>query len=133
MGKVGFHGPSDDKRRVEIGYGIAPLQGRQGYAREAIAGLTDWAFATGEAPVCVASVSPRNAGSLALVRSLDFRQVGEQIDGSWTDSSSCSSGCCRCAGVAACVHSRAFADRRPDRYADETFSMGLSGRGGCRR
>jgi ribosomal-protein-alanine N-acetyltransferase len=80
VGNVGFHGPPDDKGRVEIGYGIIPLQRRQGYAREAIAGLTDWAFATGEARVCVASVSPRNAASLALVRSLGFQQVGEQID-----------------------------------------------------
>jgi RimJ/RimL family protein N-acetyltransferase len=77
---VGFHGPPDDQGRVEIGYGIVPAQRRQGYAREAIAGLTDWAFATGEARVCVASVSPLNTASLALVRSLGFRQVGEQID-----------------------------------------------------
>jgi RimJ/RimL family protein N-acetyltransferase len=80
VGNVGFHGPPDDQGRVEIGYGIVPAQRRQGYAREAIAGLTDWAFATGEARVCVASVSPRNTASLALVRSLGFRQVGEQID-----------------------------------------------------
>jgi hypothetical protein len=57
VGNVGFHGPPDDTGRA-----------------------TDWAFATGEARVCVASVSPRNAASLALVRSLGFRQVGEQID-----------------------------------------------------
>jgi [ribosomal protein S5]-alanine N-acetyltransferase len=80
VGNVGFHGPPDENGRVEIGYGIVPLRRRRGYAREAIAGLTDWAFATGEARVCVASVSPRNAASLALVRSLGFRQVGEQID-----------------------------------------------------
>jgi ribosomal-protein-alanine N-acetyltransferase len=80
VGNVGFHGPPDDQGRVEIGYGIVPSHRGQGYAREAIAALTDWAFATGEARVCVASVSPRNAASLALVRSLGFRQVGEQID-----------------------------------------------------
>jgi RimJ/RimL family protein N-acetyltransferase len=80
VGNVGFHAPPDDGGRVEIGYGIVPSERRKGYAREAIAGLTDWAFATGQARVCVASVSPRNAASLALVRSLGFRQVGEQID-----------------------------------------------------
>jgi [ribosomal protein S5]-alanine N-acetyltransferase len=80
VGNVGFHGPPDAESRVEIGYGIVPSQRRKGYAREAIAGLTDWAFATGEARVCVASVSPRNAASLALVRSLGLGQVGEQID-----------------------------------------------------
>jgi RimJ/RimL family protein N-acetyltransferase len=80
VGNVGFHAPPDDKGRVEIGYGIVPSERRQGYAREAIAGLTDWAFATGEARVCAASVGPNNAPSLALVRSLGFRQIGEQID-----------------------------------------------------
>jgi ribosomal-protein-alanine N-acetyltransferase len=80
VGNVGFHGPPNDQGRVEFGYGVVSSQRRRGYAREAITGLTDWAFATGEAWVCVASVSPRNAASLALVRSLGFRQVGEQID-----------------------------------------------------
>jgi [ribosomal protein S5]-alanine N-acetyltransferase len=47
---------------------------------EAIVGRAAWAFTTGRARVCVASVSPGNAPSLALVHSLGFRQVGEQID-----------------------------------------------------
>jgi RimJ/RimL family protein N-acetyltransferase len=80
VSNVGFHAPPDCDGRVEIGYGIVASERRKGYAREAIAGLTDWAIATGQARVCVASVSPRNAASLALVRSLGFRQVGEQID-----------------------------------------------------
>jgi ribosomal-protein-alanine N-acetyltransferase len=80
VGNVGFHGAPDEEGRVEIGYGIVASRRRRGYAREAITGLADWAFATGEARVCVASVSPRNAASLALVRSLGFRQVGDQID-----------------------------------------------------
>jgi ribosomal-protein-alanine N-acetyltransferase len=80
VGNVGFHAPPDDKGRVEIGYGIVASERRKGYAREAIAGLIDWAVATGEARACIASVSPRNTASLALVRSLGFRQVGEQID-----------------------------------------------------
>jgi RimJ/RimL family protein N-acetyltransferase len=66
--------------RVEIGYDVVAGRRRRGYAREAIVGLAAWAFTTGRARVCVASVSPDNAPSLALVDSLGFRQVGEQID-----------------------------------------------------
>jgi len=77
---IGFHAPPDAGGRVEIGYDTVPPERRMGYAREAIAGLTDWAFATGGARVCVASVSPTNAPSPALVCSLGFRQTGEQID-----------------------------------------------------
>jgi RimJ/RimL family protein N-acetyltransferase len=80
IGSAGFHNPPSASGRVEIGYGIVPTRRRQGYAREAIAGLIGWAFATGKARICMASISPGNAPSLALVRSLGFRQVGEQID-----------------------------------------------------
>ena len=80
VGSIGFHGPPDRRGRVEIGYDVVGDERRKGYARESVGALTDWAFASGRARVCVASVSPDNAPSLALVRSLGFRQVGEQID-----------------------------------------------------
>jgi [ribosomal protein S5]-alanine N-acetyltransferase len=80
VGSVGFHEPPDVHGRVEIGYDVVAGRRRRGYAREAIVGLAAWAFTTGRARVCVASVSPGNAPSLALVHSLGFRQVGEQID-----------------------------------------------------
>jgi ribosomal-protein-alanine N-acetyltransferase len=80
VGSVGFHQPPDASGRAEIGYDVVAAQRRKGYAREGIHGMTTWAFATGRARICVASISPDNAASLALVRSLGFRQVGEQID-----------------------------------------------------
>jgi ribosomal-protein-alanine N-acetyltransferase len=80
VGSVGFHAPPDRRGRVEIGSDVVAAERRQGYAREGIHGLAGWAFATGRAQICVASVSPDNAPSLALVRSLGFHQVGQQID-----------------------------------------------------
>ena len=80
VGCVGFHGPPDADGRVEIGYDIVASERRNGYAREGIRALLDWAWATGRVQTCVASVSPHNAPSLALIRSLGFRHVGEQID-----------------------------------------------------
>ena len=80
LGSVGFHAPPDDHGRVEIGYDIVAGERRRGYAREAIHALLDWAWATGRARVCVASVSPSNGPSLALVRAFGFRHVGEQMD-----------------------------------------------------
>jgi ribosomal-protein-alanine N-acetyltransferase len=80
VGSVGFHAPPDRNGRVEIGYDVVVTERRKGYAREGVRGLAARAFATGEAQVCVASISPDNAASLALVRSLGFRQVGQQID-----------------------------------------------------
>jgi [ribosomal protein S5]-alanine N-acetyltransferase len=80
VGCVGFHAPPDDDGRVEIGYDIVASERRKGYAREGIQALLDWAWATGRARTCVASVSPHNAPSLALIRSFGFRHVGEQND-----------------------------------------------------
>jgi RimJ/RimL family protein N-acetyltransferase len=80
VGSVGFHAPPDGTGRVEIGYDVVAADRRRGYAREGIHGLAAWAFTTGRAQICVASVSPDNAPSLALVRSLGFRHAGQQID-----------------------------------------------------
>jgi hypothetical protein len=78
IGSVGFRAAPDPSGRVELGHIVA--ERRKGSAREAIAGLTAWAFATGRARVCVASVSSDNGASLELVRSLGFCQFGQQID-----------------------------------------------------
>jgi ribosomal-protein-alanine N-acetyltransferase len=80
VGSVGFHAPPDARGRVEVGYDVVAAERRQGYAREGVRGLIGWAVGSGRARVCVASISPDNAPSLALVRSLGFRHVGEQID-----------------------------------------------------
>ena len=63
-----------------IGDDIVVSERRKGYASEGIRALLDWAWATGRVQTCVASVSPHNAPSLALIHSFGFRHVGEQID-----------------------------------------------------
>jgi RimJ/RimL family protein N-acetyltransferase len=80
IGHAGFHGPPNEDGIVEIGYTIAPQYRRRGYGREAARQLINIAARTPEVRTVRASVSPENLPSLALVRSLDFRQVGEQWD-----------------------------------------------------
>ena len=80
VGSVGFHASPDDDGRVEIGYDVVASERRKGYAREGVRALLDWAWATGRAQTCVASVSLHNTPSLALVGWFGFRHVGEQID-----------------------------------------------------
>ena len=79
VGRIGLHAPPDATGTVEVGYVVAPAHRRRGYAREAVQGLLGWAAAHG-ATRCLASVSPGNAASLALVRQLGFVQVGEHVD-----------------------------------------------------
>jgi RimJ/RimL family protein N-acetyltransferase len=43
IGSIGFHGPPDDRGRLELGCVIDPVDQRQGYAAEAMTALVEWA------------------------------------------------------------------------------------------
>lgn len=45
VGSIGFHGPPDDRSRLEVGCSIDPTVRHQGYAAEAMRGLVEWAVA----------------------------------------------------------------------------------------
>ena len=79
IGHCGFHGPPELIGRAEIGYTVFEKYRRRGYAKEAAGALVRWAFRRRENTV-YASVSPDNAASLGVVKSLGFRQVGTQGD-----------------------------------------------------
>lgn len=79
VGHCGFHGPPATIGRAEIGYTVFTAFRGRGYAKEAAAALVEWAFAQGQDEV-YASVAPANAASLAVVRTLGFQHIGEQID-----------------------------------------------------
>ncbi len=80
IGTIGFHGPPDERRRLEIGYSVQPAYRRQGFAREAVRAMLDWAAAQHGIHRFIASISPTNAPSLALTRGFGFVQTGEQMD-----------------------------------------------------
>ena len=88
VGQIGFHGAPGynglgASDAVELGYAVDdPYRGR-GYATEAARGMIAWAAGRGIARV-LASVSPNNAASLAVVRKLGMREVTfveDEVDG----------------------------------------------------
>jgi len=80
IGSIGFHGPPEDRGSVEVGYRVDPPYRRQGYAREAIRALFDWAHERHGIETFVASISPDNEPSLRLAAEFGFVQVGQQVD-----------------------------------------------------
>jgi [ribosomal protein S5]-alanine N-acetyltransferase len=80
IGYVGFHAMPDFRGRLEVGYTVFPEFRRQGFALEAVKGLFEWARLEAGVKTFVASVSPKNVPSLALVTKLGFVQVGRQWD-----------------------------------------------------
>jgi ribosomal-protein-alanine N-acetyltransferase len=79
IGRIGFHSRPDADGTVEVGYSVAPAYRRQGFAGEMVRGQLTWGAAHG-AVRCLASVRPDNRGSLAVIASLGFVRIGEQID-----------------------------------------------------
>jgi [ribosomal protein S5]-alanine N-acetyltransferase len=77
VGAAGFHAPPADGL-AELGYQICAADRRHGYAREAVVALIEWAAPN--VRVFRASIAPGNVASQALVGSLGFVRVGEQID-----------------------------------------------------
>jgi len=43
IGSIGFHGPPDERGRLELGYAVDPAYRQQGYVAEAVTALFDWA------------------------------------------------------------------------------------------
>jgi RimJ/RimL family protein N-acetyltransferase len=80
IGTIGFHGPPDDQGRLEVGYRVEAPFRRQGFARESVQALFDWAASAHGIHRFVASISPTNEPSLRLAAGFGFRETGSHID-----------------------------------------------------
>ena len=87
VGFIGFHTRPNPEyllplapNAIELGYTIFLPHRRQGFAEEAIKGMLNWAIKRHPLDNFIASVSPTNLASTALVKKLGFEKIGEQID-----------------------------------------------------
>jgi [ribosomal protein S5]-alanine N-acetyltransferase len=80
IGAIGFHAKPSFAGKLEVGYRIFPEFRRKGFALEAVTGLLEWGKLEPGVRTFVASVSPSNLASLALIAKLGFVQVGRQWD-----------------------------------------------------
>jgi len=85
IGHAGFHGPPGANaikapEAVEVGYSVFEPYRRRGYATEVVRALIDWASRERGISHFVASISPENEPSLALVRRLGFERTGRHWD-----------------------------------------------------
>jgi [ribosomal protein S5]-alanine N-acetyltransferase len=80
IGTIGFHGPPDEQGRLEVGYRVEAPYRRQGYAREAVRAMFDWAASAHGVHRFIASISPSNEPSLQLAAGFGFQRTGEHMD-----------------------------------------------------
>ncbi len=85
VGHGGFHGPPDPTGMVEIGYSVDPAHRRKGYAKAIVRELLRIAGENPDVSRVRASISPRNAASLATIAGFGFHLVGERDDPGQTD------------------------------------------------
>src|SRR2546430_7828325 len=64
IGASGFKGPPDSRGEVELGYGVLPSFQRQGYATEAVRGMTRFAFGDPRVTTVVGQTIPSLVGSI---------------------------------------------------------------------
>ena len=89
IGHAGFHGPPGVNalgldRAVELGYTVFPAWTGMGYATEVAGALMKWAGEEHGVTEFVASASPINGASLAVIRKLGFvfiREADDDVDG----------------------------------------------------
>jgi len=85
IGHAGFHGPPGVNAvkapdAVEVGYMIFEPYRRRGYAKEVVQTMLAWASRAHGIRRFIASISPGNEPSLALVRRLGFQEIGRHWD-----------------------------------------------------
>lgn len=76
IGDLGLH--FTDDKTVEVGISLAPVQQRQGYAREALEVMLDFVFGGLRKQRVVAFVEPRNFMCMRLLEGLGMRRGADQ-------------------------------------------------------
>ena len=79
-GSCGFKGPPTDDGTVEIAYMIHPDQRGKGYATEAAAALTSYAFTDDRVRMVLAHTLPEANAATRVLTKCGFRLAGEVID-----------------------------------------------------
>ncbi len=90
IGDIGLHFFDSQKSQVEIGCSISKEHQKQGFATEALTEILKLLFAGLNKHRVIASIDPRNAGSIQLMSRLGMRQEGHFreslfINGEWVD------------------------------------------------
>jgi ribosomal-protein-alanine N-acetyltransferase len=78
VGDVGFLDPPNEAGEMETGYSVVPSRRRRGYATEALAVLTGWAFEQPEVTAIVAGTDPDNDVSQRVLQRAGFEPAAPE-------------------------------------------------------
>jgi [ribosomal protein S5]-alanine N-acetyltransferase len=75
IGDIGFKGKPNDRKTVEIGYGIIPAAQNKGFATEAVQALIDWAFSSGQVEKVIAECLEDNVASIRVLEKVGMKRT----------------------------------------------------------
>jgi [ribosomal protein S5]-alanine N-acetyltransferase len=75
IGDIGFKGKPNEQKTVEIGYGIIPAAQNKGFATEAVQGLIDWAFSSGQVEKVIAECLEDNIASIRVLEKIGMERT----------------------------------------------------------
>ena len=81
IGSTSFHGAPDENGVIEIGLEIESAFQQQGYGKEILHGMWGWVVTEPDVKILRYVVRPANVASIALINSVGFNLIGEQIVG----------------------------------------------------
>lgn len=78
IGTCGFHCWNHENGEVELGYDLQPAYWKQGYMREALTEILDFAKENMHIEKVYAHIYPENLASVRIAEKMGFKRTGEQ-------------------------------------------------------
>ncbi len=79
IGSTSFHGAPDENGVIELGLDVETAFQRQGYGKEILQGMWGWVVTEPDVKMLRYVVRPTNVASIALINSIGFKLLGEQV------------------------------------------------------
>jgi len=79
IGSTSFHGAPDENGVIEIGLDVETAFQRKGYGKEIVQAMWGWVITESDVKTLRYVVRPTNVASIALINSIGFKLLGEQV------------------------------------------------------
>jgi RimJ/RimL family protein N-acetyltransferase len=79
IGSTSFHGAPDENGVIELGLDVETAFQRQGFGKEIVQAMWGWVVTEPDVKMLRYVVRPTNVASIALINSIGFKLLGEQV------------------------------------------------------
>ncbi|MGH4137115.1 GNAT family N-acetyltransferase [Clostridium sp.] len=77
IGDIGFKGQPDEKKEIEVGYGLVEKERGKGFAKEALCKILDWAFSQKNVDIIKADCLISNLASIHVLKKVGMKEINK--------------------------------------------------------